>query len=173
MVPVLETDRLRLRGHGPEDFAASAALWADPEVVHFITGRPLAPHEAWQRFLRYPGHWAIMGYGYWLVESRQDGRFLGEVGMADYRRQLDLDVGAAPEAGWVLTRAAKGQGIATEAMRAVLGWADQRFSRSFALFDPAHAASLRVAEKLGFGAPADVRWEGRPARVLWRDAGAG
>lgn len=172
MVPVLQTARLRLRGHVPADFAASAAMWADPEVVRFITGRPLDRHEAWQRFLRYPGHWAMLGFGYWLVETRADASFVGEVGIADYHRPLNLAVDGIPEAGWVLCRQAHGQGYATEAMRAVLGWADRRFARTFALFDPDHADSLRVAARLGYGTPTGVMWGDRQARLLWRNAGA-
>ena len=38
-VPILETERLRLRGHRVDDFAASAAMWADPIVTRYIGGK--------------------------------------------------------------------------------------------------------------------------------------
>ncbi len=50
-VPILETERLRLRGHRRDDFAASAAMWADPIVTRYIGGKPLSMrfHPAEQR----------------------------------------------------------------------------------------------------------------------------
>src|SRR5215213_951793 len=38
--PTLDTERLRLRGHRAEDLEECAKMWADPEVVRFIGGRP-------------------------------------------------------------------------------------------------------------------------------------
>lgn len=78
--PVLETLRLRLRGHRPEDLSAAAAMWADVEITRFIGGKPFTREDVWGRILRYVGHWNWMGYGYWLVEDKESGRFIGEVG---------------------------------------------------------------------------------------------
>src|SRR5689334_15432931 len=44
-IPVIETARLRLRGHRKSDFAACAALWADPVVTRYISGRPFTGEE--------------------------------------------------------------------------------------------------------------------------------
>jgi RimJ/RimL family protein N-acetyltransferase len=60
-IPVLESERLRLRGHRPEDYGNSAALWGDPEVTRSIGGSPPTREEVWARLLRYAGHWAWMG----------------------------------------------------------------------------------------------------------------
>src|ERR1035438_972988 len=87
-VPVLETERLRLRGHRLDDFDASAAMWADPNVTKHIGGHPLTEEEAWTKFLRYVGHWALLGFGYWVVEEKATGNFVGEIGFADYKRDL-------------------------------------------------------------------------------------
>ena len=54
-VPVLETERLRLRGHRLDDFAAYAAMWADPAVTQHIGGKPIPEEESWTRFLRQAG----------------------------------------------------------------------------------------------------------------------
>lgn len=59
--PTLETERLILRPHRVQDFEAVAALWAEPEVVRFISGTPSAPEESWARLLRYIGHWQALG----------------------------------------------------------------------------------------------------------------
>ena len=74
-VPVLETERLKLRGHRLDDFSASAAMWADPNVTRHIGGQPLTEEEAWTRFLRYAGHWNLLGFGYWAVEEKATGSF--------------------------------------------------------------------------------------------------
>ena len=38
-VPVIETERLILRGHRLDDFEGLAAMWADPEVTRYIGGK--------------------------------------------------------------------------------------------------------------------------------------
>lgn len=38
--PVLETERLILRGQRASDLDAFAAMWGDPEVTRFIGGKP-------------------------------------------------------------------------------------------------------------------------------------
>src|SRR5579875_2663294 len=91
--PVLETERLRLHGHRLADFADSAALWTDPLVTRFIGGRPSTPDEVWSRLSRYIGHWTALGFGYWAVRERASGRFAGEVGLADFRREIDPPFG--------------------------------------------------------------------------------
>jgi hypothetical protein len=59
--PELVTERLVLHGHGLKDFAESAAMWGDADVVRFIGGRAFTEEEVWTRLLRYVGHWATMG----------------------------------------------------------------------------------------------------------------
>jgi RimJ/RimL family protein N-acetyltransferase len=57
------------------------------------------------------------------VVDRASQRFVGEVGFADFRREINPPLDA-PEAGWVLASWAAGNGLATEAMIAALRWAD-------------------------------------------------
>jgi RimJ/RimL family protein N-acetyltransferase len=56
-----------------------------------------------RRLLRYVGHWAVLGFGYWVVEEKASGEFVGETGFADYRREMKPSLDGAPEIGWVLT----------------------------------------------------------------------
>ena len=65
--PILETERLILRGHRPSDFLDSVALWSDPLVTRFTSRKALSREEVWTRLLRYVGHWAWMGFGYWVM----------------------------------------------------------------------------------------------------------
>src|SRR5208337_2226490 len=99
-VPVLETERLRLRGHCIDDFSDSAAMWADPAVTRYIGDKPLTEEESWTKFLRYVGHWSLLGFGYWVVEEKATGHFAGEIGFADYKRDLQPSLKGVPEIGW-------------------------------------------------------------------------
>ncbi len=151
-VPVLETERLRLRGHRPDDFASSAAMWADPVVTRYIGGKPLSPEEAWSKFLRYAGLWSLLGYGYWAVEERASGEFAGELGFADLKRDIEPSLGDTPELGWALVSRLRGKGYATEGVRAALAWGDQHFgaARTACIIHPDNLASIRVATKCGY-----------------------
>ncbi|WP_299847872.1 GNAT family N-acetyltransferase [uncultured Roseovarius sp.] len=152
LVPVLETERLVLRGHQTSDFPESAAMWADPRVVAHISGTPFTAEQSWSRLLRYAGHWHHLGFGYWVVESRKDRAFLGEVGFADYHRDTSPSLKGKPEAGWAFKTDAQGNGYATEAVTAMLRWADRHleFAQTACMFDPDYAASLNVARKTGY-----------------------
>lgn len=169
MIPVLETTRLRLRGHTLADFEPLAAMWADPEVTRFIGGRPSTREDSWGRLLRYPGHWTFMGFGFWAVEEKQSGAFVGEVGFADFKREIEPAI-AAPEQGWALAPWAHGKGYATEAVAATLAWAERHFSRrDFAcIIGPENAPSIRVAEKAGYRREGETVYKGAPTLLFRR-----
>ena len=170
IAPVLTTERTILRPHTLADFTDLAAMWADPDVVRHISGKPSTETEAWARLLRYIGHWSLLGFGYWVVEDRADGTFLGEVGLADYHRDIDPPFGGAPEAGWVMTTASHGRGLAREAVRAVLAWADTNLAanRTVCMIAPAHDASLRLARDVGYANESRARFMGGTVVVLER-----
>ena len=151
-VPVIETERLILRGHHMEDFADSLALWTDPEVTRFIGGKPSTQEEVWARLLRYVGHWALLGFGYWAVTEKETGRFLGEVGFANFRREIEPSLDRMPESGWVIAPHAHGKGYATEAVRSAIAWGETHFGpvRTACIIAPENAPSIRVAEKCGY-----------------------
>lgn len=169
-VPVLLTPRLELRGHLEEDLPDCAAMWADPEVTRYVGGRPFTEEEVWARILRYVGHWAMTGFGYWAIVERESGRFVGEAGLGDGRRAIDPPWGRTPEVGWALARRAQGKGLATEAVRAVLAWADANLpeSRTVCMIEPANLASLRVADKLGYCMYARSSYAGESMVLLER-----
>ena len=86
--PTLATPRLTLSAPGVDDFADCLALWSDPAVVRYIGGVPAKPADVWARLLRYAGLWALMGFGYWAVRETATGRYVGEVGLAEFHRDL-------------------------------------------------------------------------------------
>ena len=152
MIPVIETARLRLRAHRREDLPDCVAMWADPNVVRLITGKPSTEQQTWARLLTYLGHWETMGFGYWLAQERESGAFVGEVGLADFKRDVAPWMRGLPDIGFALASRFHGRGFATEAAQSVLAWADANleFDRTLCVIDPANAASLRVAEKCGY-----------------------
>lgn len=170
--PVIETERLILRGHRAEDFEAIAAQWADPAVVKYIGGTPSSREASWSRLLRYPGHWQMLGFGYWILYEKNngaEGAFAGEIGLADYQREITPSLDGMAEMGWVIAPAFHGKGYAFEAAQAVLEWADTHLDRQLCcIIDPQHQASIRLAEKCGFIAETDTTYHGSATRIFLR-----
>ena len=168
--PRLETERLILEGHRLEDLGDCAAMWAEPEVARYIGGRPFSEEEVWTKLLRYVGHWSLLGFGYWIIREKATGRFMGEVGLADFKRDIEPRLEGAPEIGWVLTPWAQGKGFATEAVRAALAWGESRLAvaRTVCLISPENTASLRVAEKCGYQELARTIYKGSPTGIFER-----
>ena len=145
-------------------------MWSDADVVRHIGGIPSTSVDAWGRLLRYVGLWRFLGYGYWVVEDRATGRFVGEVGFADFKRDIGKDFGGMPEAGWVISPNWAGRGYATEAMRAGAEWFDQAMpgSASFCMIAPANEASIKVARKLGYAPDRQITYKDTPVEIHLR-----
>lgn len=148
-VPELVSDRLILRRHVEADLDRAAAMWADPEVVRHIGGRPFTREEVWHRILRYIGHWSLRRYGYWAIHERMGDAFVGEIGLADWKRaSVSLDL---PEAGWVVSPAVQGRGYAKEAMALMLGWADATaVAATCCIIGSGNTRSIGLAECFGY-----------------------
>ncbi|PCG14321.1 GNAT family N-acetyltransferase [Sphingomonas adhaesiva] len=146
------TERLSLQMPALSDLPDMVALWSDPEVVRYIGGRVLSDEEIWQRLLRYRGHWALLGYGYWTVRERGTGAFVGEIGFADWHRPGLPELEGSPEGGWVLPPSMHGKGYASEALDAALAWLDRTVkpSSSACIIAPDNVASLKLAERSGY-----------------------
>jgi RimJ/RimL family protein N-acetyltransferase len=169
-VPVIETAGLKLRRHEIADFEACAAMWGDPAIARFIGGKPFTREEVWARVLRYVGHWSLMGFGFWAIEEKTTGEFIGEAGLADFRRDLDPPLGEGPEAGWALRVASHGQGYGEEALRAVLAWGDAHFEGQaiHCLIDKDNDRSMKLARKCGFNPLREVTYKGAAGVVYTR-----
>jgi RimJ/RimL family protein N-acetyltransferase len=171
-VPVLETDRLVLRGHRVGDFDDCLALWTNPEVTRFIGGKPSTQEEVWSRLVRYVGHWALLGFGYWVATEKESGRFMGEIGFADFRRVIEPSLDGVPEIGWVIAPHGHGKGYATEAARAVVAWGDGHFGpvRTACIIAPENGPSIRVAEKCGYREFQRTTYKGNPTIMFVRSS---
>ena len=166
--PLLETSRLRLQAHTQADFADMVEMWGDPEVVRHIGGKPSTAGETWNRLLRYGGLWPVLGYGYWCVRDKRSGRYVGDVGCADFHRDAEPSISGTPEAGWALAKWAQGRGFANEAVAAALAWLDRGadYPRTVCLIAQENAPSIRIAIKNGFTAQGSVR-VGDKSVPLW------
>lgn len=124
------------------------------------------------RLLRYSGLWDFLGYGYWAVEDRSTGRYIGQMGFADFKRGLVGFDGHYPEAGWVLHPEFAGRGIATEGMQAACDWLDHQVDqrRSFCIVAPDNVASIRVAQKVGYRYALDTHMGDERTAVYFRDS---
>jgi RimJ/RimL family protein N-acetyltransferase len=145
MIPILETERLILRGWRPEDFEAYARFMADPDVTRYLTGEPMSRNDAWRNMAMVVGHWMLRGYGMWAVEQKSDGAFVGRVGM------YCPEGWPAIEVGWTLGKDYWGQGYATEAARAAMAYAffTQNLERVISVIQIDNVPSQAVATRLG------------------------
>jgi RimJ/RimL family protein N-acetyltransferase len=169
-VPVIETERLILRAHRVEDYAGCIAIWSDPQVTRFIGGRAFTAEEIWKRLLQYAGLWSLLGFGSWAVEEKASGRYIGDVGFFDLKRDLMPSLDGMLELGWVLAVDAQGKGYASEAVAAACQWgqANGGDRRMVCIIAPENQPSLRVAEKAGFKVWQQGTYHDAPILVLAR-----
>lgn len=142
--PVLHTERLTLRVPRIEDFQRYAEHLADEETARFIGGT--SPRAgAWRRFLQMPGAWAVQGFAMFSVIDKASGRWLGQIG------PWRPEGWPGNEIGYSFHRDAWGQGYALEAGRACVDFAFEtlQWEDLIHCIDPANAASIALAERLG------------------------
>jgi RimJ/RimL family protein N-acetyltransferase len=127
-------------------------MWSDPAVTRYIGGQGFSAEEVWVRLLRYAGGWALLGYGFWVVQDRATDAFVGEVGFHDLRRETKPSFAGTPEMGWALSPLFHGMGYAREAVDAALRWRDTHIENNVTvcIIDPENAASIRIAQAAGF-----------------------
>ena len=150
--PTLQTERLFLRKIMMADWEAYADMWADPRVTEFIGGVPRSRDVAWPKFGQAVGMWSLFGYGNWAVIDRLTTTFLGVCGFATYERGI-AELAGFPEAGWAFTVESRGRGIASEAIGAIVAWADaNNIAETRCLISQGNLASIKVATRNGYSA---------------------
>jgi RimJ/RimL family protein N-acetyltransferase len=145
LIPILETERLKLRAFRSEDLDAWTAVMGDPEVARYVAPAPMTREESWRSMAGSLGHWLLRGYGTWAVERKSDGAMMGRVGMINPEGWPGLEI------GWTLGSAFWGQGYATEAAAAAMRYAflTQPAVKIISCIDPDNVASQAVARRLG------------------------
>jgi RimJ/RimL family protein N-acetyltransferase len=170
-VPVLETERLRLRAPRVADLPLWLPLYSGPEAVHM--GGPFEDPDAtaWEEFAYYTGAWMLYGHGLWTVELGETGQAIGFVHLA-----IEWD-DREPELGWHIAPDHRGKGYATEAARAARDWGFGLLPGFVSYVDPGNLASNGVAERLGatrdHAAEAELDASGDGPVHVWRHTAPG
>jgi RimJ/RimL family protein N-acetyltransferase len=166
------TNRLILRQPSIDQIAGYSALWTapTPAMPGVPAISPLTPEEAWARLLRFVGHWAVFGFGPFLVLEREASSVVGEVGFGLFCRGHGPDFDATPEAMWKVDYRSQGKGFALEATRAAAKWFDQQqfATRTVCMIDPHNYASHRIADQLGFRKLRATTYRNNPVSLLER-----
>lgn len=168
-IPTINTSRVTLRGMRREDFERFAEIWADPEVVSHIKGKPWPRARSWDSFLRNAGHWQISGFGQWAVQIHGEAKMAGQAGFFFGSRGLGEDFDPYPEAGWVMDPAFQGQGYGLDAAAAAHDWFDRVIAgRTVCMITPENESSLWIAKTLGYVPLRHVTAEGVSVLLMTR-----
>lgn len=160
-IPVLETEDLILRGYHEDDFEAFAAFGTSPRACY--VGGPHTRWDSWRAFMAAIGHWALRGYGMWMVEHRASRTVSGRVGM------ILNDGWDEPELGWHIYDGFEGKGYAYQAARAARDHAARHMGLNgvISYIDAGNTRSIRLAERLGARFERDGTLLGKSCQV-WR-----
>jgi RimJ/RimL family protein N-acetyltransferase len=147
VIPKLETPRLRLRPFTASDVPEIARLAGRAEIAAttLFVPHPYAESDA-EAWLATHGPSAADGTGFTFAITTRDDRLVGAVALHPVPRHRRAELGY-----WIGVEH-WGQGYATEAAAAVLGFGFETLglNRIEAHAFPENPASARVLEKLGF-----------------------
>ncbi|HYD42504.1 MAG TPA: GNAT family N-acetyltransferase [Anaeromyxobacter sp.] len=164
----LATPRLVLRELALEDAAAVQEWAADPEVARYMPWGPNTPEQT-EAFLRdtVPTRWETPRRTFELgIALRASGRLVGACGI-----RIRSPEDRVADMGYALRRDAWGQGLATEAARALVefGFRTLGMHRIWATCHVDNARSARVLEKAGMRREGRLR-ENVLKNGVWRDS---
>jgi RimJ/RimL family protein N-acetyltransferase len=143
IVPVIATDRFRLRAPRIKDFPVYARFLTDNASIDDLADDDR--EAAWLDFCQIVASWPLRGYGSWTVEGKDSGAAVGAI-------ILNHEFGDPEvELGWAVALGHEGQGIATEAAVAARAHAFSAFGfpTLVSYIDPVNARSVAVATRLG------------------------
>jgi RimJ/RimL family protein N-acetyltransferase len=160
----LGTPRLWLRYPRESDWRALHAYFGDEASVRYTTRRAFTEAETWRTLAGVAGHWALRGYGPYVLERRDSGAQSGAVlGLCGLWYPNDWP---EPEIKWNLVPAARRQGYAAEAARAVRAMAQVHLGWSpISLIDHENAASIALARAVGATHESSLEFRGSTAHV--------
>jgi RimJ/RimL family protein N-acetyltransferase len=148
--PTLRTHRLVLRRWRDTDVEPMAAINADADVMRWIGAGATRDLEQTRSGIEaIERQWNASGYGLFAIEIAATGELAGFTGLAV--PYFLPEVMPAVEIAWRLGRPHWGQGIATEASAAALGYGlvDRGLDRIIAVVQIGNDASERIMIKLG------------------------
>lgn len=158
---VLETERLILRRLTMDDLDDLFALYHSPDVRKYYS-EGIPSYEETKQELEWMINrcYARYGFGMWATIEKKTGKFIGRCGLTP----MDIEAREEIEVGYMLAREYWGQGLATEAARAILRYGFERvgLARLICVINPGNQASSRVAEKIGMRLEIDGDVNGQP-----------
>jgi RimJ/RimL family protein N-acetyltransferase len=148
--PLIEFDtaRLRLRQWRDSDLAPFFALARDPQVMEFLLPLPTRA-DSDGMVARLQARFAENGWGFWAVEEKASGEFIGFTGLNV--PAVALPFSPCVEIGWRLARHAWGKGHASEAARGALqvGFERLGLEEIVAFTAAGNLRSAAVMERIG------------------------
>ncbi len=126
-------------------------------------GGPWSERDAWGMFCHDVAGWALFGHGALMVDRRDTGACVGQVGLNAGPLFPELEI------GWLLYEAQERQGFAAEAAAALRDWATttRELGALVSYINPANPRSIALAERLG--AVLDPLARGKdPADLVYR-----
>ena len=153
---VIETERLALRRLTMDDLDALAAIYCDTDVRKYFPEGTLTYEQTKEEL-----EWVInvyygqYGFGLWATTGR--------CGLLPWT----IDRRPEVEVAYLLAKTYWGQGLGTEAARAIAdyGFRELHLSRLICLIDPANEASVKVAIKIGMSLEREADIDGQPTLV--------
>ncbi|MFA0809963.1 GNAT family N-acetyltransferase [Microbulbifer epialgicus] len=143
MIPTIETERLRLTPPNSNCFDVYERFYTDLEASRMYGG-PIDRERVWSRLKADLGSWHLLGFGVWAIQLKSDNSYVGTCGFwqgKDWPKELTW---------WVIPEA-RGQGIATEASKATLLHAYNKFKwvKVETYMNDENIAAHSVVKKLG------------------------
>ena len=153
---LLITERLRLEPFTDDHLDGLFALNSDLAVMRYITGRPDTRDETQAGIERVKARWAEWGYSWWSFFDRATGEIIG----SGCIQHLGRDKANPLEIGWRLRQTCWGQGYASEAARAMAGFAFDTVGAPLlcAVCHTENQASAKVMQRLGMRYRGVERW---------------
>lgn len=152
--PQLRGPRIRLRGPRADDADAVFALFSDPAVMRYWSRPPMTQlDEAVASIAEMQQAFAERDKINWVIADKSD-LVIGTCTLFCFEARHHR-----AEAGYALRSDLWGQGLAREAVSAMLDWAFRTLSlhRVEADIDPRNDGSRRILERLGFASEGVLR----------------
>lgn len=144
----LETSRLTLRDWRIEDLSPYARLNSDKKVMAYFP-KPLSWDETEAHYLKVKSHIEQYGFGFWAVDERISGKFIGFIGLQ--WTNFEAEFTPCVEIGWRLDKRYWRKGYATEGAAACLDHAFQHLNLEevFSFTPVINKPSEGVMKKIG------------------------
>jgi RimJ/RimL family protein N-acetyltransferase len=161
----LSTVRLHLEPVAVDDADEMAAILADRRLYRFTGGEPSTADALRATFTRLADARSASGGAQlnWVVRHRVGDQAIGML------QAIFTDGGRVAEIAWVMGVPWQGQGLATEATRAVVAFLNAHGVRTItAWIRPDHLASAAVARRAGLTPTREYRDTELHREQLWR-----